>query len=203
MIQLLGLFALVFAGSFGLAWLLVAWRKRATRLKLAPGMILRLRGREGVYRASVISENALGWVLGAPIKRDHYVPLRPGELLVAEAAGENGACIFRTEVLSRDIETHQIVIARPQRHSRLERREMSRKRLVSTLDALLDGDEARVVDLSEHGARVATRLPLSKGERVRLDISGRPEPMFGWILEALPGGSFGYNGSEVRVRFES
>lgn len=194
---------LFFAGSLGTSFL-VAWaflRRNDKPMSLRPGAVFRLRCQEGIHRATLVEETSRGWLLGAPLQRDSYVPIRVGEKMLVEATDENGAFLFRTEVLEREVTGHRLLIARPKRLSRIERRGERRRREVA-LDAMLDGEEGKVVDLSRFGARIATRASLTRGERVRLDVDGASGPMYGWVLEAMPGSDLGYNSSEVRVRFE-
>lgn len=193
---------LFFLASLGTSFLLV-WafvRRKDRPLALRPGTVFRLKCQHGAHRATLIGESARGWLLSAPLQRDSYVPIRTGERLIVEAADATGAFLFRTEVLEREMSTHRLLVARPVRFSRVERRvEGSRRRVA--LDAVLEGEAAKVVDLSQLGARVATRGSLARGERVRLDMDGAA-PRYGWVLEALPGSDLGYYSSEVRLRFE-
>jgi hypothetical protein len=202
LVQLFGYFALCFASAMVVSFTWTTYRDRRKRLVMPEGTMLRLRCRHGVYRSKVLAETSTGWEISAPLQRDHHVALRPGESLVVQAAIEGGAVMFKSEITGRLCDSHALVIRKPSEFSRIERR--TERRVASKLrrDAYLEGEAARVLDISQLGARIATRAPVSRGERVKLSICGRPEPMFGWVLETVPGSELGYDSAEVRVRFE-
>jgi hypothetical protein len=198
LIYFVGLFLMALATSYVLTRAL-ALRNR--RLTLQPGTILRLRCLSGMYRSTYLEDSKQGWVISAPLQRDSYVPLSVGDTMVVEAAGMTGALVFRSEIVARDPETHSFTLRRPSEVRRIERRGHKRVTKVCGALTLLEGEDAQLVDLSEVGARVATRKRLAQGERVRLDMDGR-EPVFGWVLEILPGSRYGYDSCEARLRFE-
>lgn len=202
LLNLFGLFALFAALSFGGTWLVSMRLRRQTCPGLEPGAILRLRCASGVYRSMVLEASASGWIVSAPLQRDSYVALRKGESMIVEAADAQGAYLFRSEIIARDADTHRLTLAKPVNVRRIERRGCARTRARTAVPASLDGHQARVVDLSELGARVATRARVGRGERVRLDLEGRDGPLFGWVLDTVPGSLYGYDSAEVRLRFE-
>src|SRR5512141_887054 len=91
----------VFAGAALLAFAFHRWPfKRAKRLELPEGAVVKLRGRKGMYRSRLIAPSEAGWRIGAPLQRDSYVPLRPGESITVEAATPKGLISFRSQVLA-------------------------------------------------------------------------------------------------------
>lgn len=200
--QLFGYFLICFSLSCGVAYLVTLVIRRSRRVSLADGAVLRLRCASGMYRCKLLEKTRQGWVISAPLQRDVFVPLRPGDLMTVEAADATGAFLFRSAVIARDADSHRLTIRPPADLRRVERRERPRTNKSQQVSAVLEGQQAKVVDLSAVGARVATRAQVMRGERVRLDMEGRPEPVFGWVLETLPGSDLGYDSCEVRLRFE-
>jgi hypothetical protein len=201
-LQLLGIFTLSFSLSCAVAYFLVKRREHSHALKLEPGTTLRIRTGGAMYRSTLVQAGDKLWALSAPLQRDSHVPIRPTERLLVQAADDDGAYFFRTEVISRDVEAHQLIVRAPKAVKRLERRVTGGRRREVCLPASLDGQEARVIDLSSAGARIATRANVGRGQRVRLDMAGHPEPIYGWVLDQIAGSDLGYESSEVRVRFE-
>jgi c-di-GMP-binding flagellar brake protein YcgR len=124
---------LFFGAGFGLS-LAIAWmlRKMAeqARLRLTPREFATLRIRAGVgsYRSKMISTSGSVWHIALPIQRDAYVPLRVGEEVVIEAAGPEGALIFRSHILARETDPACLIISKPKRICKVERREHQRWR---------------------------------------------------------------------------
>jgi hypothetical protein len=193
---LIGIMFLAIALAYGAAkWL----STRSAQTAIPENATLKIRGESGMYRARFLGSSERGWRFGAPLRRDSYVPLRVGEILSVEAALPDGAALFRTRVLHRDDTNHEVVMERPKQISRIDRREMARWVPDSADHAVLDGKPARIVDLSNHGARVESQAPRHAGERICLDHSHWAKPVFGWVLETWP-----IKGTlqSIRIRFE-
>ncbi len=198
-----GLLLLVFAATFGASYLVV-WFSRGLKGSAVPieGGAVRLKCTHGVYRSRFLGVSSAGWRLTAPLSRDSYVPLRPGDELVLEAPVVGAALTARTRVVSRDADSHELMVARPSRTHRLERRETRRLLEPNGVSCTLEGSEAAIVDISRFGARLDCSAAVGSGERVRLDLQWFEEPVFAWVLEVLPvEGSRGRR-TLCRVRFE-
>ena len=167
-----------------------------------PGGVLRLKCVHGVYRSRFLGMTANGWRVTAPLTRDSYVPLRPGDPVVIEAPIDGSALLARTSVLERDAETHELVLARPSRRYRLERREAERRCDTAGIACTVEGKPALLLDVSAFGARVRCSGVLAAGDRVRLDLAWCEEPAFGWVLEVIPAAETAGSRTICRIRFE-
>jgi hypothetical protein len=202
-ITLCGYFTLVFACSVGAGWLLTTMR-RSTKLvrEPAPDSAVRLRGPEAMYRAYFVGGDRSVWRVTAPLSRDRFVPLRSGEKLVLEAPSSQGALLYKTVVVGRDPETHEILLKKADPVLPVERREDPRLEGCRGREVLLEQGPATLLDLSSCGARLFTQEQVARGERVRLDLEWLDEPIFGWVLESQTLVHEGLTGREVRMRFE-
>jgi hypothetical protein len=163
--------------------------------------MLRLRATSGVYRCRYHRAVPVGWVVGAPLRRDHHVPLRPGENVVVEAPVPGGVQVFRSEVLDRIAATHELVLRQPTRVEAWDRRSEPRTPAPEGLLIELNGEMAGVVDSSPNGLRVLTLARLEPGEAIRLRVDG--ELRYGWVLECLSAVWHGVSAREVRIRLQS
>lgn len=195
-IELCGYFALVFAVSVGASYALTNLRLRKSISPPLPDATLQIRSGGALYRAKFVRNSASGWVIGAPLSRDAYVPLRVGEQVSVWAPTNDGLRSFETEILERDATTHEFTLAIPHRAGKVERRQSPRIRTFADPSVQFEGQRATLIDLSENGARVFAPCVVKKGERVRIDLSGNPA--YGWILESNPKAQ----GCEVRLVFE-
>lgn len=200
-VEFLLIISLAFLGCLSAAYLLgrlvEGLRSSVTPLE---GGVVRIKCTHGVYRSRFLGLCPGGWRLTAPLSRDAYVPFRPGDAVVLEAPVTGAAVLARSLVVERDMETHEIVVARPRSARRIERRETRRTVDLGGQACKLDDRSAALLDVSRHGARLVSSAAVSVGERVRLDLPGRDEPSFGWVLEVQPGES---GQTVARVRFEN
>lgn len=193
-----GLWLLSFLGAWALFRHL---GRKSGRVRLYPPIgILRLRADSGVYRCRYHRVVPAGWVVGAPLRRDHHVPLRPGESVVVEAPVPGGVQVFRSEVLDRIAATHELVLRQPTRVEAWDRR--SEPRTTASEGALikLNGEMAGVVDAAPNGLRVLTLARLEPGEAIRLRVDG--ELRDGWVLECLSAVWHGVSACEARIRLQ-
>jgi hypothetical protein len=146
-----------------------------------------------MYRSKMLLVGKSVWTISAPLQRDSYVPFRVGEEVVIEAAGKRGALIFRSEVVARDAETHELMITRPSEVHEVERREHRRWPHLAGAKILVDGVGGRILDLAQGGARVEVASRLCRGDRLRLETPWG-QTLSAWVLDCEPG--------QVRVRFE-
>jgi hypothetical protein len=198
--ELIGYFFALFAASMAVAWLVASLKLGAKRCpEPAAGSALKMRGEGGMYRTRVIETRGPFWVLAAPLMRDYYVPMHVGEKLTIEYPMDGGVLFFRSVVRARDIETHTLIIDRPEGGRKTERRQ--EKRLVGAgLGPIsLDGAQAVLVNLSQGGAKVSTPKRIQIGERVGIQLPWNPEPVHGWVLETVPSVR---SEVEARIRFE-
>jgi len=190
-----------FAGCAFLAYVLMRWLQPHSALLPLEGSILRVKCAHGVFRSRLIAIDAKGWRIAAPISRDNFVPLRPGEKLVVEAPVSGGALLTHTTVLERPGEGNELLLARPSRATKLERRETERRtdlRGTCTVERL----SATLLDISSYGARLWCSVRVAAGDRIRIDLPWIEEPVFAWVLEIVPAPDQGASRTLCRVRFE-
>lgn len=196
-IQLCGYFTIVFALSIGASYIFASIRQRRKQSNPLPGSSIQLRSGVHVYRSRYLGHNSFGWIISAPLSRDSYVPLRVGEGLTVWMPTDQGLRHFETEIVLRDSETHQMTIRPPKRMHPVERRESARKRVFANPNALLDGQNATLLDLAQGGARMVAAKPLGRGQRTELELPGERK-VGAWVLDSSPA----MEGYVVRVRFE-
>lgn len=160
----------------------------------AVGTVFRFRAPQAMYRTRFLGVRNGLWAFSAPLSRNTYVPLHPGERLIAEGCFPNGVLLFRTEVAGRSLEDHSFEVKPPADGRLKERREDERVLLPFDRPVFVERVESKALDLSPCGIRVDTRAHLQRGERVRIDLPDRAEPLFGWVLE--------YDQRTARIRFE-
>lgn len=202
-IQLSGYFACTFAACVGLSYAWFAWRRRK-RPALSPEVNTTVRFRSGgaMYRSSFLRETTKGWLLSAPIQREHYVPIRVGEEIKAEIATPKGVLFFRSEVLERTTHPWRLLIRAPDHFELRERRSHPRRRDLEGLRADIDGHAAVLMDLSTLGARVTSTVCGERGERIRVDLPWLAAPCFAYVVEVAPPRDPQSTGIEMRLRFE-
>ncbi len=196
-LELCGMFAIVFAVSVAASYVFVTFKlKRAVPKPLENG-VLQIRSGTAMHRSRFARETADGWVIHAPLNRDAYVPIRPGEKLAILMPTEHGLRHFETVVTHRDIRTHELTVKPPTRMTVVERRQSERVDKFLNPNASIEGRAATLVDLSSGGVRLVTGDPLKKGERAAIDLpeTGR---VFGWVLDSAPSTP----GYVLRLRFE-
>lgn len=194
LVSLVLFFATGFAVALFAGWLYVQAAQRAQRqAEPAVGAVLRIRANSGMYRSKVLQVGKSVWTISAPLQRDAYVPFRIGEEIVVEAAGKRGALVFRSEIVARDGETHELVIQRPDQVHEVERREHRRWPQLAGEKLQIEGSPARILDLAQGGARLETGYRAARGDRLRIDTPWG-QTLYGWVLSSEPG--------QVRVRFE-
>lgn len=199
MLALLGLWV----GSVLMAYALTRVRTRKNapkRPELVPGSTWVLRSPSGVHRARFLAEMPNGYLITAPMELDAYVPYRPGDRLHIEATGEMEAVVFRTEVAERDMTDHTLLLAFPLDYFVRNRRESGRLVFEEGERTRLNGQPALLMDLSEGGARVRTRLEVAAGEWVRVEVPEKGE-QFACVLESQPDAMDGRPASLVRLIF--
>lgn len=194
LVSLIAFFVVGFLLSFGVAWTYVRIATRQRRqAEPVVGAILRIRAGSGMYRSQIVRLGRSAWTISAPLQRDSYVPLRVGEEIVIEAPGKKGALVFRSTVIARDATTHEVVIERPTTVHEVERREHKRWPHLIGQKLTVEGTTARILDISQGGARVETKSRTHRGDRLRIDTPWG-QTLYGWVLDSEPG--------QARIRFE-
>lgn len=196
-LELCGMFAIVFAISVAASYILVTFKLKKTLPNPLDNGVLHLRSGTAMHRSRFARITAEGWVIHAPLSRDAYVPIRPGEKITVLMPTDKGLRHFETEAIARDAKTHELTIKPPVRMTVVERRQSERVDKFLNPNASIEGRAATLVDLSAGGVRLVTGEPLKRGERAAIDLPtmGR---VFGWVLDSAPS-SPGY---VLRLRFE-
>lgn len=191
----------IFLASTALAWGVFQIRHRLVRrrqLALKPAGPLLIKTRTGIYRSHFEHAEAGQWVISAPLSRDNYVPLQPGEEVLVDAPVEGGALLFRTKVLSRDARTHLVTIGLPERLHLTERREARRLR-AQDLECQINGVRGRVLNHSAEGALILSSAKLAAGDLVIVQVGERG--VRGDVLDSLYEAFGDIMGGLTRVRF--
>ncbi len=203
-LQLIGLFAVVFGVSMALSYLLTMGKKlRPVRLPIAPNTSCRIIGPGGDYRSYYLKSSKKGLVFSAPLHRDHFVPLREGESIMVQAPADNAIITFRTTIVKRDPETHEFLLANPDRIRRVDRRAEVRDTSLQGEAVSINQDYGTLVDLSAYGAKIVTAAEVTPGDTVRLELPFEYGTAYGWILEAIPAAAGCEQGHAVRIKFNS
>jgi len=201
-LQIVGFFALAAGVSFGLSLFVFGGLARRRSDVLAPGSAVRLRTPDGVYRTRYAGSSRQGLVFAAPLQRDAYVPISVGATVTVEAPSDKGILLFRSRVAARSTETHELILEAPDRVFQEDRREHDRDR---GSDASISVEHAAgwLCDQSPNGLRFRSDRRFESGERVRIDLPGRDEPEFAWVLQCGPNFDGGKGAYTTRVRLES
>lgn len=199
---LIGYVFVLFAAAVAAGWLITSLKlgKKAAE-NPEVGTCLRIRGESGMYRSRLVEVRGPFWILSAPLMRDYYVPLRVGEKLNIEVPYQNGVVFARTEVKSRDAESHTFIVDRPEGARPIDRR--TDKRIYDLRDSsvVIEGVKSAIVNVSTGGLKVKTQRRFLPGERIQIDLPWVNAPIFGWVLESLDISPTA--GVEARIRFES
>lgn len=172
-------------------------RRRYAQLRPA-GPIL-LRTRDGIFRTHFDRFENGNWIISAPLSRNNYVAVQPGEEVLVDAPVEGGALLFRTKILARDPRTHLYTIGLPDQLHRAERRETRRTR-EELRSATLNGSPARILNFSSEGALVLSGIKLDNGDLTSLEVNG--QTILGFCLDSVFESFDGVMGSLTRIKFQ-
>lgn len=187
---------LALSGSIGVAWS-VAKVAMITRVKCpeqGTSVLIRVLGTS--HRSTFISATSDGWLLSAPDPLETHRPFRIGDPVVLEVKAEQGVQLFRATILGCGV--FDMLISRPAIARIQERRELPRHAKVGHVVARMDGNRVALIDLSSRGAKLRAQSNREKGQRVKLELEGFTEPVYGWVLASANGAK----GFDLRVRFE-
>lgn len=180
--EMIGYFTMVFAGSVGGSYAWFSLRRRRQHALPTVGGTMRLRTVSGIYRARFLRETPEGWVFSAPLKRDVYVPLRPGEAVTAECPTEKGVLLFRTCIVGRENESRELILQKPKDAFPKDRREGKRVR-VEGVAVSVESHDADLIDISEGGAKAILSSRYANGDRVAVQLPWSEEPVYAAVLE--------------------
>lgn len=162
--------AILFGASFALAvgFGYAVTRLRKPRFALVEGTPVRLACPKGSMRSRIVKSVRGGFLMDAPLFRDAFVPLRPGESLKYEIVTVGGVWTGLLQVIRRDAESKQVEVKLLGEPRRSDRR--SECRSEANRPCRLDGAEAKLMDISKGGARVHCPNGVPEpGEKVRVD----------------------------------
>ncbi|MCW5937532.1 MAG: flagellar brake protein [Fimbriimonadaceae bacterium] len=177
-------------------------RKPRVNLDLRPGTIARVIVPGGAYRCRIDACAPQYITFSAPLHQDTFVPLRPGQTVVVQIGDAGGLLTFRSEILARDSRAHTLCLAQPRHFRHSERRSEPRLKEVDDFRVMVDGQTARLVDLSARGAKAVTAAHVKPGDRVRLSIEEAPGEAVGSVLESRWDTLGGRPAREVRIMFD-
>lgn len=193
LVQVSLIFAAMFAASLTLSFALGTFLKRRRAVTAPePNSVIRVRCASGVYRTRFLQDTPDGWEFVAPIQQDSHVPIRIGEPLILEIGCPRGVARFRAELIARESDSHVMLAAHLVFVGLSDRRAGERR--LACCEVSFEGTPAKLVDISESGAKVEVGGFVPAGQRVRLDFPNSPAPKFGWVLA--------HESDGVRVLFE-
>jgi len=175
-------------------WLVLHLRRQTVP---APRRNAKIRLRLGgtTYQSMFLGERERAWAVAMPSRSDLLRPIHQGECVQVMAGHENGIAVMDTVVRAN---AGVLLLERPNKLKVEDRREDLRISEVGHLSVRLDGDRSSLEDISPKGARLRVRDSLAIGQRVRLEVSGFTESIYGWVLSCVQRGER----YVVRIRFE-
>lgn len=204
-LNMVGTMVLLFAVSLGFGYLYSRVQRKAVPQlpKIEPNTSCRIVGPGGVYRCYFVGEGKDGLTFSAPLQRDHYVPIRAGEILTIQIAAGDGVLTFRSTVSGRSRDTHEFTVFQPTRFRHHDRRTEGRDIAVRGRQVEVNGNLGELVNISPSGARVVTTDRIASGERIAVRLQHELEPMLGWALESTASSLGKSQARSVRVRFDA
>ena len=203
LLQMVGFLSVVFAVSMAVSYAITARnRKNLVLVPIPVTTRVRMVGPGGAYRCYFIRQTKQGLVFSAPLQRDHYVPVRIGEMVMVQAPLADCIVTFRSSILSRNAETHEFTVALPERLRHVDRRVEKRDSTLNGAIVRVNGEAGRLVDLSASGAKLIVPGDVRPGDTVTVDLPMEFGTAYGWALETLPTACGRTIHREVRVKFE-
>lgn len=202
-LKTIGFFALVCGFSMAVTYMVSSWRgRKREEVSLPEGAKVRMVGPGGAYRSFYLRTEKCGLVFSAPLHKNCYVPLRPGDTVIVQCPYEGGIVTFSSKISERRAEPHELVVAKPEALRQVDRRSEPRDATCRGSEAGLNGDKAAMVDLSAGGAKLLATQRVEPGETVRVDLPMGLGEAYGWALESAPAGYGDEWEWEVRVQFQ-
>lgn len=169
---------------------------------LSPNSTVKLVGPGGSYRCHFLRQDDEFLVFSNPLQADRYIPIRVGEKLMVSAAAINSFVAFRSEVIARDAEKHELSLRRPNFVKRTERRSTQRLKTLAGEDVLLEGEPAEIIDHSSMGICVLATTRPSPAAVVRVSLPAYGVDGFGWAIESAPAAFGRRAGYRVHIQFQ-
>lgn len=198
---IIALFFITVVVSACLTYCLTRYRKSAKcPILLNEGQKVRLLTPSGAYWSHVQSHSPKGTVVSAPLYNNSFVPLRPGQSVVIQVPMQQGLATMHSEVVSRNVTDHSLVLSPIANYRVSERRVAGRTRLLEMKPILVNGFPGDLVDFGQTGSRFRTSVSVAAGDRVRLTMDD--QDFYGWALGVDDSGGGPHFTHEVRVQFE-
>jgi hypothetical protein len=131
------------------------------------------------YQSTFLGIRDGAWALAMPRRSELARPIHRGEFVQLTAGHNRGVLVMDANVRAS---AGVLLVDRPSAWRVEDRREDERFTDVGHLNCKLDGDRAALEDISPKGARVRLRDPLAIGQRIRLEVAGFEESIYGWVL---------------------
>jgi hypothetical protein len=123
-------------------------------------------------------------------------------MMMVQAATDTAVLTFRAAVVSRNADTHEFTLARPERVRHVERRAELRDSSYDGMIGRINGTSATLQNLSAGGACVVTAAPVRAGDQVTLDLPMGLGEVQGLALESTATAQGRTLSRAVRIRFE-
>jgi hypothetical protein len=167
------------AGSIALGLWLVQYLRSRSAPSPARNAKVRLRVCGTTYQSTFLGTRNGQWALALPLRSELVRPIHNGEFVQILAGHKAGIVVMDTTVRAN---VGVLLVDSPSKWRVEDRREDLRISDVGHLQTRLDGDRVALEDISPKGARVKLRDELTIGQRVRLDVLGFEESIYGWVL---------------------
>ncbi len=196
--------ALVSVAAIGGGGFLAKWNRDRSRpgpRQLKSGTKIQVTRRSSRYYSKIISASDQVVKLD-PIRATRRLPgLIPGDTVSCLVPAVGGAITFWGSVTKVDSEG-RIELSNPHEFKRVNRRSEKRDSSCHGVQALVNGGDATMVNISSTGACFRTNQELPLGDRITLRIPTSPGPIDGWVLAIEEAGAYSPAGRLIRVRFE-
>ena len=106
------------------------------------------------------------------------------EPITIETVVDGGIAVYRSTLLSRGTHPDCLIVDKPAFWHVENRREDGRIANLGHIAAKLDGDKVSLMDVSACGARIRSQAGVKSGERVKLEVTGMQDAVYGWVLDS-------------------
>lgn len=121
-----------------------------------------VRTPRGTFRCMVLAVMEDAWTFSTPIARDKGCLPVVGDLVTVEITEPRGRTFFRSKVIGIDPEPYRILMAIPEKVYSKDRRSEPRSEGNGELVGI-EGQMARLIDISSKGAKLESPLMLKRG----------------------------------------
>lgn len=150
---------------------------------MLPGALVRMKSGAHVYRSKFLRFDGNDLVFSAPLSRDSYVPLHPGDVLTLETTTPSGLLVLQSKVSSRELDPHELLITEPHEVAFFNRRMAHRVAYGQNVTVEVDQTECLLMDVSERGIKFRCWREHAKGERVNIRLPWDSEAVGAWIID--------------------